>query len=342
MDALPIQEASGLAAMSKARQVGIDGVESPVMHACGHDVHITAMVGTARRLAALRERWAGTVVFVVQPAEERLGGAKAMIDDGLYTRFPKPDYALAFHVSSELPTGTISMPPGTVSSAADSVDIIVHGVGAHGASPHEGRDPVIMGSQIVLALQNLAAREVSPMQPAVITVGSFQAGIKHNIISDRALLQLTVRADDMETRERLIAGIRRTAINVARMNGMPEDRLPEVIVKESTPVTINDPELTARLALALGASFGEGVLRNAPRTGMGAEDFAMFVQPDTGVRGVYMDVGGTPQAVIDAAKAGGPPVPSHHSPLFRIDPEPSVRLGAEAMTLAALDLLKRS
>lgn len=341
MDGLPIREASGLANASTAVQVGIDGIESPVMHACGHDTHITALLGTASRMAALKDNWRGTLVFVVQPAEERIGGARKMLEDGLYTRFPKPDYALAFHVDADSPTGTITADPGIVGSSSDSVDLVVHGIGAHGASPQQGKDPIVMGAEIVLALQTLVSREISPLSPGVVTVGAFHAGAKHNIISDRALLQLTVRSDDEAVRKLLLDGIKRIAENVGRMNGMPEDRLPEVKVSvESTPVTRNDPALTARLRAVFVDAFGEEVLKSPPRTGMGAEDFAYFVQPEHGVPGFYFNVGGTPQAAFDAAKAGGLPVAGHHSAMFRIDPEPSIRLGIEAMTVAALDLLK--
>ena len=341
MDGLPLKEASGLANASTVVQTGIDGVASPVMHACGHDVHITSLVGTALRLAAMKDAWRGTVVFVVQPADERIGGARRMLEDGLYTRFPKPDYALAFHVSTAAATGTIVADPGIRYSSSDSVDITIHGVGGHGAAPHQTRDPIVMGAEIVMALQTLVSREISPMSPGVVTVGAFHAGAKHNIISDRADLQLTVRSDDEAVRKTLLDGIKRIAQNVGRMNGMPEDRLPEVKVSvESTPVTINDAALTARLRTALSAALGEGVLKSPPRVGMGAEDFAYFVQPELGVPGFYFNVGGTPQQALDAAKAGGPPVPGHHSPLFKVDAEPSVRLGTEAMTVAVLDLLK--
>ncbi|RED16887.1 amidohydrolase [Parasphingopyxis lamellibrachiae] len=341
MDGLPLVEASGLDYASTARQTGIDGVESNVMHACGHDVHITSLIGAARQLAARRHSWNGTILFVAQPAEERIGGARAMMEDGLYSRFPKPEYALAFHVSSGQPTGTIAMQPGLVASSSDSVDITIHGVGAHGAYPHAGIDPIVMGAEIIMALQTLVSRTVSPLDPAVVTVGAFQGGIKHNIISDRATMQLTVRSNDQAVRETLLEGIARIAENVGRMNGMPEDRLPEVEVStESTPPTINDADLADRLRGVFVGSLGEAVvLPPTEQTGMGAEDFAYFVQPDTGVRGAYFSVGGTPQAAFDAAEAGGLPVPSHHSPLFRVDPEPSVRLGTEAMVIAVLDLL---
>jgi hippurate hydrolase len=340
MDGLPVEEKSGLPNASKARQVGIDGVESPVMHACGHDVHITSMVGTAKRLAAMKDQWKGTVVFVVQPAEERVGGARAMIQDGLYTRFPKPDYALAFHVGANLPTGKVTASEGIQYSSADSVDIIVHGVGAHGASPDSGKDPVYIGSQIVVAMQGIIGRDREPLRPGVITVGAFHAGTKHNIISDRAHLQLTVRANDEETRAKLLSSIRRVADGIARANGVPENKLPEVKVSEGTPTTINDRGLANRLNATLTRELGAGAFVPYVQTGMGAEDFAYFVEPKHGVKGYYFAVGGTPQAAFDAEKAGGPPVPSHHSPLFKIDPEPSVRVGAEAMTIAVLDLLR--
>lgn len=339
MDGLPVEEKSGLPNASKARQVGIDGVDSPVMHACGHDTHITGMILTAKRLAAMKDRWKGTVVFVVQPAEERVGGAKAMIADGLYTRFPKPDYALAYHVAAQLPTGKISASEGIQYSSADSVDITVHGVGAHGASPHTGKDPIYIGAQIVTALQGLVAREIDPVKPALITVGSFHSGTKHNIISDRAELLLTVRANDEETRQYLLKAIPRLARSVALANGVPENRLPDVKNPEGTPVTVNDGPLARRLNTAMVAALGDAAVVPFQQQGMGGEDFAYFVEPQHGIPGYYFAVGGTPQAAFDAARAGGPPVPSHHSPLFKIDPEPAVTTGAIATVAAVLDLL---
>jgi hippurate hydrolase len=288
----------------------------------------------------MKNRWKGTVLFIVQPAEERVGGARAMIEDGLYTRFPKPDYALAFHVAADMPTGTVSASEGIQYSSADSVDILVHGVGAHGASPNTGKDPVYIGSQIVVALQGIIGREREPLKPAVITVGAFHAGLKHNIISDRADLQVTVRANDEETRAMLIAAIRRVAEGIGRANGLPEDKLPVVKVSEGTPTTSNDSGLARRLNTALARELGAGAVLPYVQTGMGAEDFAYFVEQKHNVKGYYLNVGGTPQAAFDAEKKGGPAVPSHHSPLFKIAPEPSVRTGTEAMTVAVLDLLK--
>ncbi len=340
MDGLPLVEDSGLNYMSTVKQVSIDGEEKPVMHACGHDVHITSLIGTAHQMAARKDQWAGTLVLIAQPAEERIGGAKLMMDDGLYTRFPKPDYAMAFHVSADTPTGQISLGEGIKSSSSDSVDIIVHGVGAHGASPHRGKDPIVMGAEIIMALQTIVSREIAPLKPGVITVGSFHSGFKHNIISDKAVMQLTVRSDDEDTRAKLLEGIKRIATNVGRMNGLPEDKLPEVLVShESTPANYNDAALTKRVKAVFAKQFGEDVFDNKPREGMGAEDFAYFVEPNTDVPGVYFSVGGTPQADFDREKAGGAPVPSHHSPFFKISPRESVTLGTEAMTAAALELL---
>jgi len=341
MDGLPVEEKSGLPNASVAKQVDWDGNEVFVMHACGHDVHITSLVGTARAMAARRDQWSGTLMLIAQPAEERVAGAKDMMEDNLWDRFGQPDYAMAFHVSSELPTGKLGVTKESPYSGADTVDIIVHGVGAHGASPHRGVDPVVLGSQIVLALQTVVSRELPPREAGVITVGSFHAGTKHNIISDRAHLQLTVRNDSMETRELLLDGIRRVAENMGRVAGLPEDKLPEVIVSdESVPPTINDGELTGRLMALWGDRFGQEVFHTAKRKGMGAEDFPFFTT-DPYIPSTYFAVGGTPQADFDREAAGGAPVPSHHSPLFKITPRPAVTLGTEATVVALMDLLKK-
>ena len=342
MDGLPVPEKSGLPYASTARQVGKDGVEYPVMHACGHDVHITSMVGTARRLMAMKDQWRGTLMFVVQPAEERVGGAKAMVEDGLYQRFGKPDYAVAFHVASALPTGMVSASEGIQYSSADSVDIVVPGIGAHGASPHSGRDPVYIASQIVTALQSIDSRETMPLDPVVVTVGSFHSGTKHNIISDRADLQLTVRANDEKVRAATLAAIERIAVNIGRAHGLPDNLLPKVTVTESTPVTNNDPALARRLNAAMKRTFGEAAVPPFRQQNMGAEDFAFFVTEELDVPGYYFAVGGTPQADFDAAAKGGPAVPSHHSPLFKIAPKESVTVGTRAMIAAVLDLAPAS
>ncbi len=340
MDGLPVPEKSGLPYASVAKQIDWDGNEVPVMHACGHDVHMTSLVGTARVMAATRDTWSGTLMLIGQPAEERVSGAKSMMADKLWERFGQPDYALAFHVSSGIPTGKLVAVVGSPMSGADTVDIIVHGIGAHGASPHRGVDPVVLGSQIVLALQTVVSRDLAPREAGVITVGSFHAGTKHNIISDKAHLQLTVRNDNFETRQVLLDGIRRVAVNMGRVAGLPDDLLPEVIVSdESVPPAINNTQLTQRLRAVWKSTLGEDIFYESKRKGMGAEDFPFFtVEPY--IPSTYFAVGGTPQADFDAEEAGGTPVPSHHSPLFKVKGEESVRLGVEATVVALRDLLQ--
>lgn len=338
MDALPLREASGLPYASQVTQTARDGVDQPVMHACGHDAHMTSLVGTARQLAARRSEWSGTLMFVMQPAEEVGGGAHAMLEDGLFTRFGRPDFALAYHAAAGMPTGTVAASEGIQASSADSVDIEVPGIGTHGASPNQGRDPVYIAAQIVVALQSIDSREVSPLAPVVVTVGSFHAGTKHNIIPDSAHLQLTVRANDEAVRAQALAAIERIAVNTARAHGMPEDRLPQVTRSEGTPVTANDPVLARRLNAALRADLGEAAVVPFAQTNMAAEDFAFFVTATTGVPGYYFNVGATLPTDIAAAANGGPRVAGHHSPLFRIAPRETITLGTRAMIAAVLDL----
>ena len=278
-------------------------------------------------------------MLVVQPAEERVLGAAAMKADGIWDRFGVPDYALAFHVSSNDVAGRINISEGSPYAGADTVDIIIHGVGSHGAHPHRGKDPIVLGAQIVLALQTLVARELSPRVPGVVTVGSFHAGTKHNIISDRAHLQLTVRNTSGETREILLNGIRRIAENMGRVAGLPDDMLPEVIIsEESVPPTVNDAALARRLKGAWSTAIGDERVVDIPTRGMGAEDFPFFTV-DPQIKSVYWSIGGTPQEDFNREAAGGEPVPSHHSPLFKISPEPSVTAGVESTVVALLELM---
>ncbi len=336
MDGLPVEERSGLANASRARQVDANGVEQPVMHACGHDVHITALVGTARQMAARRTNWSGTLVLIAQPAEETISGARNMVQDGLYTRFPKPDYAVAFHVTSGLPAGRIAVPEGIAYSSSDIVTMRVHGVGTHGASPHLGVDPVLVAAQIVVSLQSIVSREIAPLEGRVITVGAIHGGVRGNIIPEYVDMALTVRADTPEVRTQLLDGIDRIARGTALALGVPDDRLPVVTrsTTETTPPTRNDRDSAIRVRDAIAAAMGADRLIDEPRQGMGAEDFAYFITPESGVRGVYFGVGGTPPAEMESA-AG------HHSPLFRIVPEPAVTAGVEAMVVAAEALFAR-
>ena len=340
MDGLPVEEKSGLPNASKARQVSaLSGKEEPVMHACGHDVHITSLVGTARQMAQRKDQWSGTLMLVAQPAEEGGGGAVSMREAGIWEKFGTPDYALALHVSSENVAGLVNVTEGSPYAGVDTVDIIIHGVGAHGAAPHAGKDPVVLGSQIVMALQTLVSRELPPRSPGVVTVGAFNAGSKHNIISDRAHLQLTVRNTTPETRQILLDGIKRIAENMGRVAGLPEDKLPEVIVSDDfAQPMVNTPQLARRLRVAWSEAMGDERVIEIPTKSMVAEDFPYFTI-DPGIPTVYWGIGGTPQEDFDAAAAGGPAVASHHSPLFKISPEPSVTAGVESTVVALFELM---
>ena len=335
MDGLPVVEKTGLSYASTVRQVNLEGVEMPVMHACGHDVHMTTLVGVAKRLVAMKDQWRGTVLLLGQPAEEALGGAKRMVEDDLYGRVGRPDYALALHVIAKYPAGKIAFSDGMMYSSADTVKITVHGVATHGASPQRGKDPVVIASQIVLNLQTIVTREISPMEPALITVGAFNAGTAPNVISDHAVLKITVRANTEKTRYQLLDAIERVAINTARTAGMPEDMLPTVdVALDGAPTTTNDATLAHRIRGAMLAGMGEDAFVEWYQSDMGAEDFPDLVNVDPPIPGVYFEVGGTPQQILDAGTWAG-----HHSPLFQIVPEPSIKAGVEAMTLAALELL---
>ncbi|MGY8889321.1 MAG: M20 metallopeptidase family protein [Pseudomonadales bacterium] len=342
MDGLPIAEDSGLAYASKRTQEDINGEILPVMHACGHDVHMTSLIGTARQLVNTLDQWQGTVMFIGQPAEERIGGAKAMIEDNLYERFGVPDYALAFHVAAGKAAGTVSVPKALAYSSSDSVDITVYGIGAHGASPHAGKDPILIASQIVVALQTVISREISPLEPGVITVGSFHGGSKHNIIPDRVKLQLTVRSNDETVRQTLLSAIERIATGVAFTAGLPESLYPKVDLSiESTPPTHNNAELAYRVEAAIAEALGEDKVVPQTQKGMGAEDFAYFLVTEHEVPGAYFSVGGTPLKELEAAKKSGAKLPSHHSPYFKVEPEPAITAGTLAMTSAVLDLLAK-
>ena len=340
MDGLPVEEQTGLPFASSAVAITDEGIESHVMHACGHDTHMTAWVGAARRLTAMRDQWSGTLVAILQPAEERGAGARMMLEDGLYERFPKPDYAITFHDSASAPAGTIGVVPGYAMANVDSVDIHVHGVGGHGAYPHTTRDPIVLGSRIVGALQTLVSREVDPQQPAVVTVGSFRAGSKHNIISDEAQLLLTVRSYTDEVREQLLSGIERIARAEGMVAGLPEESLPVVTRRnEYTPAVYNTPELSGALMALWRGRFGEDrVLEGQPV--MGGEDFSRYYRADReNIQSVLFWVGGVPLDRWDAAQRGEIQLPSLHSPFWAPDAEAVISTATEALVVAALDIL---
>lgn len=334
MDALPVEEGTGLPYASRATAVNAAGDTVHVMHACGHDVHMTSWIGAATLLADSKERWRGTLVLVGQPAEEVGNGARAMLKDGLFTRFPKPDAAFAIHSSAELAAGRVGYTSGPAFARADSVDVTIHGKGGHGAWPHKTVDPIVIAARTVLALQTLVARENNPLDPAVITVGSIHGGTKHNIIPDEVRLQLTVRAFKEDVRQRLLSGIERTAKAEATSAGAPE--APTVSVAEGTPATLNDPALTARIAAALRNALGAETVSEVPPV-MGGEDFSQYGR--AGVPIAIFWVGTVAPAKHAEAQATGAALPSLHSALFAPDPEPSLRTGTAVVTLAALELL---
>jgi len=310
------------------------------MHACGHDTHMAGWIGAARQLAARRKQWSGTLVMIAQPAEELGLGALEMLKDGLYTRFPKPDYALAFHDTSELPSGVVGATPGFALANVDSVDIEVKGVGGHGARPHSTKDPIVLASAIVMRLQTLVSRENDPLDPAVVTVGSFHAGTKHNIISDRAKLQLTVRSYSDETRKRLLDGIARIARGEAIAAGLADDLMPVVTVEEPyTRATYNSPEFTQQALAHLRGVMGEGNVRQTTPV-MGGEDFGEFRRADEArIRSVMFWVGGVPQEKLDAARREGRTVASNHSPFWAPEADKVIAAGAEALALTAMRLM---
>jgi hippurate hydrolase len=343
MDALPVEEQTGLPFASTVRGTSLAGVESGVMHACGHDTHMTSWIGTARRLAAMRDQWHGTLIMIGQPGEEIGQGAAAMLRDGLFTRFPKPTHAIAFHDSASLPAGVIGYSVGPALANVDSVDIVVHGVGGHGAYPHTTRDPIVLASRIVTTLQTLVSRELNPIDSAVVTVGSFQSGTKHNIISDEARLLLTVRSYTPEIRTQLLDGIRRIVRGEAIAAGIPEDRLPEVTTRDAdyTPATVNTEALTRSTTALFREHFGDDRVRQVPPV-MGGEDFSRYHLADPSIESLIFWVGGVPQARWDETQGDPARLPSLHSPFWAPDAERTIETATEAMVVAAMGVLGRS
>ncbi|MCX6897229.1 MAG: amidohydrolase [Verrucomicrobia bacterium] len=339
MDALPVKEQSGMPHASRAKMKDEHGRDVDVMHACGHDVHMTCLVGTARVLAALKDRWQGTVVFIGQPAEERIGGARRMLADGLFRRFPKPDFCIAQHVSGDMPAGTIGYTEGFALANSDAVDIVVHGAGGHGAMPHKTRDPIVLAAQIVLALQTIVSRETEPVEPSVVTVGSIHGGAKHNIIPDEVRLQLTLRSYSEAVREQQIAAIKRITRGLALAAGLPEERVPEVsVAAENAKATYNDPPLTQRLMRVFGAWFGKDTVKSR-KASMGAEDFGLYGRTKDKIPICMFWLGSADPKRVAGAERSGQPLPSLHSPLYAPLPEPTIKTGVTAMTAAVLELL---
>lgn len=337
LDALPIKEQTGLSYASRQTQKDITGEVVPVMHACGHDMHMTAVLGAARFLAKHKELYSGTIVVIGQPAEERGAGARAMLKDGLFTRFPKPDYCLALHVDSDLEAGKISYVPGFMLANVDMVDVTIRGVGGHGAYPHTAKDPILLAAQTVLALQTLISREKPAGDPGVLTVGAIHGGTKHNIIPDEVKLQLTLRSYSDSVRTNMIAGIKRMTRGLAIAAGLPEDRMPQVQVKEEeyTPATYNDPALTERWVATLGGWLGKDALvRDQPQ--MGGEDFGMYGRTEHKIPICMLWLGSVPAGKMRSGK-----IPPIHSPFYYPDPELTMKTGVTALVAGVLDFLKK-
>ena len=342
MDGLPVIEQTGLPYASTRRAVPATGIETGVMHACGHDTHMAAWIGTAQLLSERRDQWSGTLVMILQPAEEIGEGALAMIEDGLYTRFPKPDYVLAFHDAAQAPAGVIAYSKGFALANVDSVDVVVPGVGGHGAYPHTAKDPIVIAASIVSRLQTLVSRELNPLEPGVVTVGSFQAGSKHNIIPDEARLQITVRSYTDEARKQLLDGIARIARGEALAAGMPDDKLPKVTVSDPyTPATYNNPEFTDQVMAGLKTRF-EGRVFEAPSV-MGGEDFSQFRRADPdNVQSLIFWVGGVRPSEWAKSERGEIELPSLHSPFWAPDAPVVIATATEALTATTLDLMAKS
>jgi amidohydrolase len=340
MDALPLVEKTGLPYASTARDVAWSGEESGVMHACGHDIHMTAWIGTARDLVARKSEWKGTLVMILQPAEEIGLGSMAMLEDGLYSRFPRPDFVIALHDNASLPAGTIGVGAGYVMANVDSVDLMVKGIGGHGAYPQDTKDPIVAAARIVTTLQTLVSRELDPQDSGVVTVGAFNGGFKHNIIPDEVSLQLTVRSFADATRDTLLKGIERIARAEAMAAGLDPDKAISIRIKDDyTPSLYNDPKLVERISGVLKKTFGEDKIVSAQPT-MGGEDFARFGRTPDRTPITLFWLGAVKQEAYDAAQRGGAPLPSLHSSQFAPDPDPTIATGVKAMTAAALDLLR--
>ena len=338
MDALPVTEATGIPFASHERSQNAEKQDVGVMHACGHDIHMTVLLGVARELATNKAQWHGTAVLVGQPSEETIDGAKAMLADGFYTRFPKPDYILDEHDSNAYPAGHIAISPGPLLASSTGVNVIFHGIGGHGSVPSAGKDPIVMGAEFVMLAQTIVSRQISAQDPAVLTVGTFQAGTKNNIIPDDATLGLSMRAYSEEVRLKLLDGVKRTANGIAVAYGVAPTRMPEVSVVQSTTPTINDNALAERMRKVAVRTLG--LLNvNAAVPIMGSEDVGVF-SLDSRIPLAMFWLGAADPAKLAAAEKSGVPLPSPHSSLFAPVYEPAIRTGVLTMTAMAVDLLQ--
>lgn len=340
MDALPVEEKTGLPYASTVKEKDDQGQDLPVMHACGHDMHMTIFIGTARLLAAMKDRWHGTLILVGQPAEEVGGGSESLLQAGLYEKYGRPDDALALHDSAELQSGKIGWVEQYTMASCDFIDVTVRGVGGHGAYPHKTKDPIVLASEMILAFQTIVSREVPPTEPAVVTVGSIHGGTKHNIIPDEVKLQLTVRAFKKEIRDSVLSAIERIAKGTALAGGAPEPVI-HVRTDEYTPAVYNNPELVRRTVSALKRALGDSnVVQVQPV--MAAEDFSRYSLDDFSVPAALFWVGAVDPKKMEASAKGGQPLPALHSSKFAPDVEPTMKTGIKAMVTAVLNLMESS
>jgi amidohydrolase len=340
MDALPVEEKTGLDYASTVRSTNAQGQDVGVMHACGHDIHMTVLLGTAREMAARKDKWHGTLVLIGQPSEETIDGARAMLADGLYARFGRPDLVVSEHDDSVTPAGSIAIKGGPLLASSTSIDVIMRGIGAHGSQPQNSKDPILMAAEFVVLAQSIVARQVDPQQPAVLTVGMIHGGTKRNIISEEVSMGLTLRTYSDKVRDQIIEAVKRTADGIAVGYGVPQDRMPIVNVSQSeiTPVTYNDPALAERLRRIAVATLGADHVEQADSV-MGSEDVGLFTL-DGKIPGVMFRLGASDPGKLAHAKETGVPLPGVHSPLFAPVYEPTIATGVTAMTAMALDLLK--
>jgi len=340
LDALPVDEKTGLPYASKVRVKNDAGVEVGVMHACGHDIHITNLLATAKILSELKSQWQGTLVLLGQPSEETGEGARALLRDNLYTRFPQPDFAVALHDTPSLEAGKIGYTPGYAMASSTSVDVKIRGVGGHGSAPETTKDPIVVAAQIVMALQTIVSRENSPLDPAVVTVGSIHGGTRYNIIPDEVNLQLTVRTYKEDVRQKILASIERIAKGAVMAAGFPEDRAPVIKVNEGTTSTYNDPKLIERLLPAFQRALGEQNVVQVPPI-MASEDFG-YLSLDHKIPATILWLGASDPQKVKLHRETGAALPGLHSALFAPVPEPTLRGGVKATTAIVLELMKKS
>ena len=340
MDGLPVEEKTGARYASQKKVTNLDGEEVFTMHACGHDVHMTVLIGVAEYLFENKSQWQGNLILVLEPAEEVSGGARNMIKDGLFTRFPRPDYNLAFHVNAGMPTGKVGFLPGWAMANVDSVDITVKGIGGHGAYPHTTKDPIVIAANIVTQLQTIVSRQIAPTDPAVVTVGSIHGGTKHNVIPNEVKLQLTLRSYTDEVRNETISSIKKIVKGSAISAGLSEENYPVIEIKdEYTPAVFNNPSLVEKIQKSFVKSLGEkNVIKVSPV--MGGEDFGMFGRVEPIIPTALFWLGAVNTKVYEKAQKEDLILPSLHSDLFLPDAKPAIATGVKAMTLAILDLYK--